>query len=222
MGIHKLKADRRGAAAVRLAAAALLALSFASGAAAQKDGQGSASPPTFGREDARAVLEVFIDYQCPSCANLHPTLTELMSQHREGVRLIFRNFPLTSHPLAEAAARAAEAAAMQGKFPEMMDALFKGQMRWGESARPARVFIAYAKSLGMDTGRFVRDMNGPEVSARLSADRARAIELNVQGTPTVFFNDKELKPLPFFDLKRLVDEALRGDAPSNSQSLTNP
>ena len=68
---------------------------------------------------------VYADFECPYCAALHARLGE-----RPAVRRVFRHFPVPSkHPRARAAAEAAEAAALQGRFWEMHDALFADQGR---------------------------------------------------------------------------------------------
>ena len=50
------------------------------------------------------------------------------------LRVIFRELPLTTpHPHALAAAHAAEAAGLQGKFWEMHDLLYEGQLTWAKA-----------------------------------------------------------------------------------------
>src|SRR3954469_1289090 len=76
-----------------------------------------------GPEGARLVI-VYGDYECPFCAAAELRLRELEA------RVVFRHFPVrTSHPRAYPAAHAAEAAAEQGAFWAMHDALFADQGR---------------------------------------------------------------------------------------------
>src|SRR5690349_909852 len=93
-----------------------------------------ATEPTAGRDhiqgpiDAPMTLLEYGDYECPYCGDAHPVVKAV--QKRLGNRLCFafRNFPLVnSHPHAEHAAEAAEAAATQGKFWEMHDILYENQ-----------------------------------------------------------------------------------------------
>src|SRR5690349_6427435 len=79
--------------------------------------------------DAPMTLLEYGDYECPYCGEAHPVVKAV--QKRLGNRLCFafRNFPLVnSHPPAEHAAEAAEAAGGQGKFWEMHDLLFVNQV----------------------------------------------------------------------------------------------
>jgi protein-disulfide isomerase len=97
---------------------------------------------------------------------------------------VFRNFPITtSHPHAEAAAEAAEAAGVQGRFWEMHDRLFENQRRLsGEDLR------AHAEALRLDLERF-----DDELAQHVHADRVRedfmsGVRSGVNGTPTFFIN----------------------------------
>ncbi|HTP53171.1 MAG TPA: thioredoxin domain-containing protein [Anaeromyxobacteraceae bacterium] len=77
-----------------------------------------------GPSDAWVTLVEFADYECPFCAAAEPTLEQLLQLYPGEVRLVFKNFPLSIHPHAPAAAIAAECAGEQGKFWEMHDAIF--------------------------------------------------------------------------------------------------
>ena len=109
-----------------------------------------------GPEGARAVI-VYGDYECPFCAVLEEHLRELE------LRVTFRHFPVrSSHPRAQAAAHAAEAAARQGAFWPFHDALFADQGRLEDPHLWAR-----AERLGLDVARFDADRRSDEVTARV-------------------------------------------------------
>ncbi|HET6583211.1 MAG TPA: thioredoxin domain-containing protein, partial [Nannocystaceae bacterium] len=84
----------------------------------------AADAPMLGPENALVTIIVFSDFQCPFCARVQPTLAELRKQHPDDLRIVFRHMPLTMHPHARAAAKAAIAADRQGKFWRMHDFLF--------------------------------------------------------------------------------------------------
>ena len=84
--------------------------------------------PTYGNERAPVAVVVFADFQCPHCKLEAPGLRKAVQQYRGQAKLVFKHFPLsTMHTRAEAAARATEAAHMQGKFWEMHDLVFDHQ-----------------------------------------------------------------------------------------------
>ena len=64
---------------------------------------------------------------------------QLVQEYQPLLRLVFRNFPLTKHRHARAAALAAEAAGLQGKFWEMHDLLYREQLAWSEADQPGKL-----------------------------------------------------------------------------------
>jgi protein-disulfide isomerase len=145
---------------------------------------GSAPLPPVGPEDHvrgpddAPLIVVYGDYECPYCAALDLELT------RRPVRVAFRHFPVTSaHPRAQAAACAAEAAAAQGAFWEMHDALFADQGRLEDPHLWAR-----AERLGLDVARFDADRRSPEVAAAVRAQFRGGVRAGVATTPTLYVN----------------------------------
>jgi len=137
-----------------------------------------------GARDAQVMLVEYGDFQCPYCARAHAALTKLMKQHDGKVALVYRHLPLSDlHPFAEKAAEAAEAAGAQGKFWEMHDALFENQGMLDEDTLPA-----VAANLGMDAGRFARELDEDKHSTRVQADVKQAHTLGASGTPSFFIN----------------------------------
>jgi protein-disulfide isomerase len=123
---------------------------------------------------------VYGDYECPFCAAAEVRLRELP------VRMVFRHFPVrSSHPRAHAAACAAEAAAAQGAFWPMHDALFDDQGRLEDPHLWAR-----AERLGLDVARFDADRRSPEVAERVRSDFRGGVRAGVVTTPTVFVDGR--------------------------------
>src|SRR6202035_4616072 len=88
----------------------------------------SLGPPT-----APITIVEYGDYECPDCLNFVPILEEVRKALGDRMRFVFRHFPRSSiHPHASIAAEAAEAAAEQGKFWEMHEALFKHQKEFAD------------------------------------------------------------------------------------------
>ena len=102
-----------------------------------------------------------------------------------GVRFAFRHFPLTEiHPHALAASRAAEAAALQGRFWEMHELLFHRQ-----KALEDEDLRGYASELGLDVGQFDSDRSSEPVLDRIERDFRSGMESGeVRGTPTLFID----------------------------------
>ena len=123
---------------------------------------------------------VYGDYECPFCAALEVRL------RAAPVRVAFRHFPVrTSHPRAQAAAHAAEAAGAQGAFWPMHDALFADQGRLEDPHLWAR-----AQRLNLDVGRFDADRRSAAVATRVRQDFLGGVRAGVATTPTMFADGK--------------------------------
>lgn len=171
-----------------------------------------AQPPYFlGRADAPVTLEEFGDFECPPCGVLHPVLKTIEQEYGPRVKIIFREYPLIpTHPHAGAAARAAEAAGLQGKFWEMHDLIYETQKSWHETFDARPIFEGYATKIGLDLNRYRQDVDGKVVENRIFEDGKRAHSLNVKGTPTVFLNGREVpfESLAPDKLKALINAEL--------------
>lgn len=144
---------------------------------------------------AKVTLVKYSDYQCPACKYFHSFDHQLKEDFGDDVEIITKHFPLSIHPYAHLASRAAEAARKQGKFEEMHEMLFAGQEQWSRGNAEA-IFIGYANSMGLDTEMFKTDMNSADMNRIVMADRREGRELGVGSTPTYFINGDELENNP--------------------------
>src|SRR5580658_2178563 len=146
--------------------------------------------PIAGRDHIQGPIEAPIalleygDYECPYCGAAYPVIKA--AQKRLGDRLcfVFRNFPLVnSHPHAQNAAEAAEAAGAQGRFWEMHDMLYENQQ-----ALEDEDLAQYATALGLDVQRLMADVEADAHLARVREDFKSGARAGVNGTPTFFVN----------------------------------
>ena len=148
------------------------------------------SPVTEGRDhiqgpaDATVTLVEYGDYECPYCGAAYPIVKQIQAQMGQQLRFVFRNFPIsTSHPHAEQAAEAAEAAATQAKFWPMHDLLYENQRRLGDQD-----LHGYAQSLELDLERFDNELAEHVHAARVHEDFLGGVRSGVNGTPTFYIN----------------------------------
>jgi protein-disulfide isomerase len=120
-----------------------------------------------GPRNAPVTLEIYGDFQCPSCGLVSQGIDELQKQHEGKIGVVFHEFPLEMHRHAMEAALAAEAAAVQGKFWEMHDALYQNLPVWSEATTVNFLFESYAESIGLDVALFRADRMAPDVRARV-------------------------------------------------------
>jgi protein-disulfide isomerase len=129
------------------------------------------------------ILE-YGDYECPYSRRAFREI-ERVQARLDGIRFAFRHFPLTDiHPHALAAAAAAEAAALQGRFWETHELLFHRQKALADDD-----LRRYASELGLDLARFESERHGEAVLERIRRDVQSAIASGeVVGTPTLFID----------------------------------
>lgn len=144
--------------------------------------------PVRGAAMAKVTIVEFSDFQCPHCAAAHPELQRLLRELDGSVRLVYKYFPLSGHPAAVPAARAAEAARMQGKFWPMHDLLFEHQ-----DALEEEHLARYAQEIGLDLPRFHADVASDAVQARVAASKAQGEKLRVGATPAFFVNGRQFR-----------------------------
>ncbi|GAB4457634.1 MAG: hypothetical protein OHK0029_17770 [Armatimonadaceae bacterium] len=133
------------------------------------------------------VLE-FADFQCPSCRRAFAgKLGENLKDPNRKFRFAFRHLPLEMHEFAEPAAIAAEAAARQGKFWEMYDALFTGE----EATLSEEFIVEAARKAGLDMTQFAQDRKDPELKKLVEADKEAAVAAGVTYTPTFMIKDAD-------------------------------
>ena len=137
-----------------------------------------------GPADAPVTLLEYGDYECPYCGAAYPIVKEVQARIGERLRFVFRNFPITtSHPHAERAAEAAEAAAAQGSFWRMHDVLYENQKRLGDED-----LRTYAQQVGLDLDVFDRELAEHVHAARVQEDFMSGVRSGVNGTPTFYVN----------------------------------
>jgi protein-disulfide isomerase len=150
-----------------------------------------ASDHTLGAGKSGVELIEYGDYQCPACGSFYPILKQVTAKYGDGLKFVFRNFPLDSiHQNARAGARAAEAAGLQNKFWEMHDMLYEQQQNWSSSTNPEPLFEDYARNLGLDVNKFKQDYASGQVNKIINTDVAAGQDIKASSTPTFVLDGK--------------------------------
>jgi NhaA family Na+:H+ antiporter len=137
-----------------------------------------------GRPGAPYELVMYGDFECPYCAAAQSILARVRSRLGDDLRFAFRHLPLEQvHPHALHAAQAAEAAAAQGAFWEMHDALYAARGRLEDAD-----LVAHARGLGLDADRVAAELSTEAHAARIQRDAASAAAMEVSSTPAFFVN----------------------------------
>lgn len=203
---------------VLLLAAVIAVIVSVSGANQQPTASGDLDPALIENADSRALTDPadaqvtvveFLDFQCPGCGDLEPTMQELRADLGDEVRFVVRNFPLIDiHPNAVDAAIAAEAAADQDAYEGMHDALFANQDDWSSLDDPTDYFRDLADELGLDLDAYDAAVADPATEERVMADRADALELGLQGTPSIIVDGQLVQLQQLSDVRTAIESAL--------------
>ncbi len=137
--------------------------------------------PVAGNPGGDVTLVEFFDYRCPYCRAIAPTVMDLAKSDPD-LRIVFREWPILSRE-SEFAARAALAAARQGRYPEFHMALMQLDELTPETIRET------ARALGLDLARLEADMQRPDVRKHLEDSDRLARELGISGTPAFVIGD---------------------------------
>jgi cyclophilin family peptidyl-prolyl cis-trans isomerase/protein-disulfide isomerase len=150
---------------------------------------------SIGPADASVTLIEYCDFQAPICHSMAAAVSNVVHNHPNDVRFVFRPVPLIGQlDKSQLAVQAALAADRQGKFWEMYDVLFQQHTEWeGLSSEDFQAWLGgQAVQLGLDGEAFAAALNDPAVAdqtrSMFEAGRSLAI-------PFVIINGK---PQPSF------------------------
>ena len=141
--------------------------------------------PVAGNPAGDVTVVEFYDVRCPYCRRMLPVVAELLRRD-PGVRFVYKDFPILG-PASTLAARALLAAHKQGGYLKMHTALMTGAPALDQDGLRAATGRA-----GLDWERLQRDMNDPEIAARIAANLALGKRLEIQGTPAYIIGDQVL------------------------------
>jgi protein-disulfide isomerase len=160
--------------------------------------------PIKGSKNAPVTIVEFSDFQCPYCAQLQATLTDVLNAYPKEVKLVFKHYPLPFHQFAMMAAKASEAAREQGKFWEMHDLIFQNFSKLSEQA-----LKDFAQQIGLNVEKFSADFASNKYDQQIQQDMMLARSSDVAGTPTLFINGKRMQQRSFNDFKQTIDNILK-------------
>src|SRR3954451_22623981 len=175
-----------------------------------------AGAPSMGPANAKITVVEFSDFQCPYCAVAISEINALLKAYPTQIKLIFKQFPLETHPQADLAAAAAIAAHKQGKFWPMHDAMFAHR---NDLSR--KNLLLLAKQIGLNVDQFESDIDSTEVRETVVRDVQDGDRAHVEGTPTLFISGQRYNgPVTLASLKPVIDAELAG--PQSAAARNKP
>lgn len=144
--------------------------------------------PRLGPKEAKVIIVEYADFRCTHCAAVSPMLERLVKRYKGKVALYFKPYPLKIPGPSLDTAHAALAAARQGKFWPMHDALF-GNRNDHDDAGLRKL----AAKVGLDLARFDADMKDRSLLRLVERSKIEGIRLGLKGTPTLYFNGRRYR-----------------------------
>lgn len=162
--------------------------------------------PFLGSPEAKLVIMLFSDFECPNSKISAPILRELAELYKDKVKFIFRDFPLSEiHQNAFLAAEAGACANEQGKFWAMHDKMFQNQEKL-----TLNDLKFYAIQIGLDEKKFNDCLDSRKYQMEVTKDLIDGAAAGVRGTPTwIIENEKVEGVIPFENFKKIIDYILR-------------
>jgi protein-disulfide isomerase len=169
--------------------------------------------PSVGPADAPVTIVEYADFECPSCAYFQKFLeTEFLSRYGSKVRIVFKEFPISSHPWSTTAAVANECVYQiaPSKFFNYRNLIFGNR----EIINPTNVrqqLLRLGAEAGLDEVTLSRCLDSEASLGRIEKCREEAKILGIFQTPTFFVNGRivvGVPPGPAF--YAIVDQAMGG------------
>ena len=180
--------------------------------AAQEELAKGINGPSRGPADAPVTVVEFSDLQCPHCKDAQPTVDKLMAEEKNA-RLVFQNFPLTSHDWATKAAYYADCVGRSSSdaFWKFIQSVYDAQKEITATNADEKL-TALAEQAGVKGADTAACAVKPETAARVQHSLALGASLEVTSTPTLFINGRKISNvsgLPYEVLKGLTEFAAR-------------
>jgi protein-disulfide isomerase len=175
-------------------------------------------PRASGPPNAPLVIEVFSDFECPTCKDLYEkTLKQVIPEYcaTGKVYLIHHDFPLPQHRYSMLAAIWADAASTVGKYEVVADAIFTKQDIWSASGNVAAVVAGVLSASEFQKVKDVFQTRQAEIKAAIEADVKIGKGIDIKETPTMrvtnngkVINEKQPGMVAYVILKKYIDQQL--------------
>jgi len=164
-----------------------------------------------GNPNAPIRLEVFSDYECPSCRAFYlQTMKQVFTDYADTgeVCVVYREYP--TYPRSREAARFARAALRVGpaQWGRVVEALYQSQPEWSQTGNIESVV---ASALGSEDLAAVRThLQDPSLETIIDEDAIMGVQRGVEGTPTLFITaggqtEKVAGALTYAAMQRRLD-----------------
>ncbi len=159
-----------------------------------------------GNKNAAVTLMQFGEYESDECAKANEIVKKLLEVFDGKIRFNFRHFPLTKiHQRSQKAGEAAVAAAQDGMFWEMHNALFENRRNLGTTS-----LKLHAKDAGVNRKQLLEELVNSTYGWHIHDDIQFGKKMGVTEIPAFFINGEKFTGKPTFEnLSKEIEAALK-------------
>jgi protein-disulfide isomerase len=177
----------------------------------------TSNSPVRGPKTAPVRIVEFSDFQCPYCAEMQKTLTDVLKAFPKDVQLVYKQFPLNIHQYSRQAAAASLVAQSQGKFWELHDRMFQNFTKINDES-----LRGWAKDVGLNLAQYDEAIQSGKYEPAVQKDIADGAAAKVLGTPTLFINGKRVHDRSFEGFKKAIQEELAAQRTTGPNASPGP
>ena len=171
--------------------------------------------PSIGNKNAKVTMIEFSDYQCPFCRIFwKESFSQLKKEYIDTgkVKFVYRDYPLSFHPMSEPSAQAGECADDQGKYWEFHDKIFGEEDKKGQGTVTYTIqeLKLWASQIGLNQADFNKCLDSGKYKEEVQKDFNDGTSAGVSGTPSTFINGRlVVGAQPYASFKAIIDEELK-------------
>lgn len=146
-----------------------------------------------GGKNPQVTLVEYSDFECPFCAQFHPTIRQVLQDYGDKVQVVYRTYPLPFHPNAQKAAEAGECITKLGgndAFWKYEDAIFPKQEAMGGKLSPDAI-NEIAGKVGVNMAQFKSCLDSGEMADVVKQQMDGGTLAGVSGTPSTIVVTKD-------------------------------
>lgn len=141
--------------------------------------------PVAGNKNGDVILVEFFDYQCGHCKDMKGVIDEVVKKNPD-LKVVFKEFPIFGAN-SEFASKAALAAALQGKYQQLHEALLAA----GNPLTKEKIMAAI-QALNLNAADIQKNMSASNIVQELKNNFELAKKLKIMGTPAFIIANKDL------------------------------
>jgi protein-disulfide isomerase len=166
--------------------------------------------PTKGNKNAKVTVVEYSDFQCPFCRRANPILDQVLTDYKDNIKIVYKQYPLPNHNWAKPASIASICSykeAGDDKFWKFHDKIFENQSSIN-LANSADKFKEFAKELKIDEKKFTECLSNPTIAEKVQQEMAEGQSVGINSTPSFIVNGIMVRGANADGLKSAIEVSL--------------